>query len=248
MSSYFEAMSRLRNEVPAVRPTPSGREPVRSRRRRPEAPTSGHVALRESLLAQSNGHQLRTIVFAGCEGGEGCTRLVGDLARLLADSGLYVLLVDGNARAKESLTGWRHAQDVVEVVPVEPVATSTIIDLVDVDERRLTIARSPAAVRDKERLFLGGEFARWLGRHRDAYDYVLIDGPPLLRFADSIVMGRESDGLVLVVAAGWTGKRNLVRAHRKLERAQVNVIGAVVNGVSDPIPAALQKHFAFVRE
>jgi len=260
MSTYFDAMSRIRGEVPArpqsepapERPLPPRRSPVPSRPavpdrvRRPQPSPVAQAELRESLLARSNGHQLRTVVFAGCEGGEGCTWVVGDLARLLADSGLYVLLVDADSRvrAAEPRTGWRHAQRIVEVTPIEPPTTRPV----EVVDERLTIARSPTAVPDKERLFHGGEFARWLARQRETYDYVLIDGPPLLRFADSMVMGRESDGLVLVVAAGWTGKSSLVRAHRQLEHAQVNVIGAVLNRASDPIPSTLRQHFAFVRE
>jgi Mrp family chromosome partitioning ATPase len=242
MSSYFEVMNRHRRDVPAVQePFPVAPRPV-ARAPRSDGLPSGHAALRESLIAQSNGHPLKTVVFAGCEGGEGCTRLVGGFAKLLADSGLHVLLVDADPRGLEVLDVWQGARDVVETVSFERVLPTGVA------ESRLTMVRSPASVPDKERFFHGGTFACWLDLQRRTYDYVLIDAPPLLRCADATVMGRSSDGLVIVVAAGSTDKSHLIRARKQLERAQVNVIGAVLNGVSDPIPPLLRRHFSILRD
>ena len=39
----------------------------------------------------------------------------------------------------------------------------------------------------------------------EAFDYVLIDGPPLSTYADGIALGELADGLVLVLEANDTG-------------------------------------------
>jgi capsular exopolysaccharide synthesis family protein len=275
MSTYFEAMNRLEREtppeheaptspahdvppahdapsahdvppardVPTVLPVDRAADALPARVRRPDPVLAGHAALRESLLARADGRRLKTIVFAGCAGGEGCSRLVAGVARTFADAGLYVLLVDADPRVTDRRVGWRRAREVIETVPVEPAPAA-----VDAEEAHLTTTRSPAAVPEKERFFDDGRFARWLETQRQVYDYVLIDAPPLLRFADAALMGRECDGVVLVTAAGWTARKSVVRARERLERAHVNVVGAVLNRASDPIPDALRDWFGFLRD
>lgn len=72
---------------------------------------------------------------------------------------------------------------------------------------------------------------------------MLLDAPPIVRFADGTLLGRLCDGVVLVVEAGTTHRNALVRAREQLERSGVKVIGAVVNRVRDQIPALLQPYF-----
>lgn len=236
---FSSEATRHRGDVPAVSPAPLLPVPAL----RPNAPTSGHAVLRESLLTLSNGHPMKTIVFAGCEGGEGCTRLVGEFAKLLSASGLQVLLVDADPRTLDVRETSQRARGVVETVSFERVLRP-----VEVSGRQPTMVRSPAAVPDKERFYHPGALPRWLELQSHTYDYVLIDAPPILHFADAAVMGRASDGLVMVVAAGSTAKSHLVRARQRLERAKVNVIGAVLNRVVEPIPPGLQQHFSFLRD
>jgi capsular exopolysaccharide synthesis family protein len=66
---------------------------------------------------------------------------------------------------------------------------------------------------------------------REAYDFVIVDSPPVLPVADSLVLGTMVDAVVLVVK-GQTTPKNLVRqAAARLERMRVNVIGSVLNAV-----------------
>ncbi len=46
-----------------------------------------------------------------------------------------------------------------------------------------------------------------LSRFREEFDYVLVDAPPCLEFADARKMARYADGLVLVVRANYTGRK-----------------------------------------
>jgi capsular exopolysaccharide synthesis family protein len=66
---------------------------------------------------------------------------------------------------------------------------------------------------------------------RDAYDFVILDSPPVLPVTDAVVLGREADGAVLVVK-GYDTPRDLVRRARdQLLQANVHLLGAVVNNV-----------------
>jgi Mrp family chromosome partitioning ATPase len=108
----------------------------------------------------------------------------------------------------------------------------------------LTIVPSPGAGKTKERIFRAPEFAAWLEAQATIYDYVVLDAPPLLEFADAVLLGRLSDGVVIVVQAEVTEKEALARAREQLENAGAPVLGAVLNRTRDAIPALLKPYFS----
>ena len=66
---------------------------------------------------------------------------------------------------------------------------------------------------------------------REAYDFVILDSPPVLPVTDAVVLGREADGAVLVVKGHDTPRELLRRARDQLLQANVHILGAVVNNV-----------------
>jgi Mrp family chromosome partitioning ATPase len=63
------------------------------------------------------------------------------------------------------------------------------------------------------------------------YDHVIIDTPPILSVSDSLALAREADGVVLVVRAGRTPKKALLRSRDLLLRMQARILGVVLNAV-----------------
>ena len=197
-----------------------------------------YTALRERLLAMAHARPLKALVFAGCDGGEGCTQVVREFAQTLAASGLRVLLVDADARS----SGLTHAM----------AATSAdLASLVNQDGRpgpatdygrgQVTVVPSPS-VPNAENFFTTPEFSAWLDAQRGSYDYVLLDAPPLLRFADALLIGRVSDGVVILAQAETTERDALTRARDLLRKASVNVLGVVLNRVRNPVPPSLRPY------
>jgi Mrp family chromosome partitioning ATPase len=76
---------------------------------------------------------------------------------------------------------------------------------------------------------------------RSAFDYVLIDAPPLNSYADAMVFGRLADGVVLVLEANATRREAALRVAESLRSAKISVLGAVLNKRTFPIPSALYK-------
>jgi len=60
-------------------------------------------------------------------------------------------------------------------------------------------------------------------------DIVVIDAPPVLSFADALVIGRQAAGAVLVVEAGRTPAPTVRRAKDALTRNQTRLLGVVLN-------------------
>jgi Mrp family chromosome partitioning ATPase len=76
---------------------------------------------------------------------------------------------------------------------------------------------------------------------RAEFDYVLVDTPPLDSHADALLLGRLTDGVILVVGWNSTRRETARIAKESLEAATVPVLGAVLNKRTYPIPEALYK-------
>ena len=73
------------------------------------------------------------------------------------------------------------------------------------------------------------------------YDWILVDGPPLLESPDAAPLAAQCDAALLVVRAGATRRPVLVRALDLLRRAQANVLGTVLNRRRLEIPGFLYR-------
>jgi Mrp family chromosome partitioning ATPase len=225
VSKYFEALNRRERDR---RPQPA------------DMATDEYAQLRDRLLAAGNGKLFKMLVFAGCDGGEGATQVVRECGRSLARSGLNVLLIDADLHtAALSATMDTNGGDILTAVraghlpPACPLGAGT-----------LTVISSPGAAASPQHFFRTPEFAAWLDAQRSRYDFILLDAPPLLRCADTTVIARLSDGVVIVVRAEATERTVLLRARERLEHSAANAVGVVLNGARNPIPAALQPYLS----
>ena len=64
--------------------------------------------------------------------------------------------------------------------------------------------------------------------HAD-YDFVVLDSPPVLAIVDAVVLSRYSDGVVLVVDARRSRRRNVRRAVETLRAVEAPILGLVFN-------------------
>ena len=62
-----------------------------------------------------------------------------------------------------------------------------------------------------------------------SYQFILLDTPPILAFADARVLCPKVDGVVLVVRAGHTPKDMIRRARFLLDKSGANILGMVLN-------------------
>lgn len=226
MSNYFDVLNRHARLNAGGGPdgAPTERPP-------------GYDMLVERLLVEANGNPLRVLAFAGCEGGEGCTQVVRGYAEMLAATGFNVLLVDADVRTSALTERMRPRGDLWAAVTggSNPAAISY-------GKGKLTIIGSPRSAPDKAQCFQSAAFGTWLEKQRDRYDYVLLDVPPLLRFAEGTHVGRQADGVVIIVRADGTNRDLLVRARDQMTRAGAHVVGVVLNRVRDPVPAGLRRY------
>lgn len=70
-----------------------------------------------------------------------------------------------------------------------------------------------------------------IAKLKESYDYVIIDGVPLLLFADAVYLANFVDGVLLATKYGKTGFKELEYSRDMLLSTKANIIGIVMNCV-----------------
>jgi Mrp family chromosome partitioning ATPase len=71
--------------------------------------------------------------------------------------------------------------------------------------------------------------ARLLPRFRQEFDFVLVDAPPCLAYADARIMARYAERLLLVVRANYTDIRMAQAAVQRLKLDGISLTGVILN-------------------
>jgi Mrp family chromosome partitioning ATPase/capsular polysaccharide biosynthesis protein len=72
------------------------------------------------------------------------------------------------------------------------------------------------------------------------YDYVLLDGPPLLGLVDSQVLAQRADGMLIVCRPDRMTPENALALRELLERLDANPLGLVIVGARGAHPSYLE--------
>ena len=71
----------------------------------------------------------------------------------------------------------------------------------------------------------------------DYFDYVIIDAPPLGVVIDAVIIGKYTDGAVIVIEQGVIKRKIVQDVIKQLKRGEVRILGAVLNKVDERIGA-----------
>lgn len=80
-------------------------------------------------------------------------------------------------------------------------------------------------------LLTGNSFDKVLLTLKNHFDYVIIDTPPATVAMDAAIVGRKSDGVLLVVRNEVTKKKTVKRVVKEIDRNGGRVVGVVLNRV-----------------
>jgi Mrp family chromosome partitioning ATPase len=155
---------------------------------------------------------LRIVVFGATKPGDGVTRTVRGIAAELVRSGKKVAALNGSLR------------------PI-PIAGAEIA------EPGLSPPSPAFAISDNAQV----ESKARLIRVGSEYECVLIDCGSLSASLDLIQLAAIGDGVVIVVEAGRTSKKQIHRAAEVIRGAQGKLLGIVLNKRRYPIPAWLYR-------
>jgi polysaccharide biosynthesis transport protein len=203
-----------------------------------------------SLISASNGATQRLLVVTSPGPGEGKTTVVANLGLTLALIGWRVLLIDGDIRRRRlhAYFDLGNERGLTTLLQNGPVSVQTLNACVQktVIPGLSVLTSGPAAAANSGLLY-SPELAKLLVRLREEYDFVLIDTPPVFPVADARVLGRLSDGVILVARAGHTARVAAAAAHRRLAADDIRVLGLILNDW-DPETSAHTYYAEYTKE
>jgi capsular exopolysaccharide synthesis family protein len=201
-------------------------------------------ALRTSLLLTRSGSPPKVILVTSSIAGEGKSMLSLNLSVLLAQQNKKVLLVDGDLRRptlhrslhlgnEEGLSTFLTGQG------EELDAMSSILQDRDTPDLFVLPAGPvppyPAELLDSDQMRNG--ISVW----RDHFDFVVIDGAPVLPVTDSVVLSTMVDFTLLLARYKMTERQSLDRSYRMLQaQTSRQKVGVVLNAVSQDADAYYQ--------
>lgn len=182
-----------------------------------------------NLLSPSGGHPMRTVLVTGAAPGDGRTTLAVNVAACVTSVGKRVVLVDASFRKPDvaALFG----------APVEPGLGEVLARRTQVaDAIRNTgipgLSILPAGSRPADTVgALGSETMQGLldGLARQ-FDYVVVDGPPLM-LADARILAPMVDAVVCALRAANSRRATATECLATLRRLGAKVLGMVLVGV-----------------
>ena len=183
----------------------------------------------------------RLVVVSGTESGNGCSLICARMAEVLAAQvSATVCVVDANLRSPglHKEFGVSNHYGLADALQVREPVRGFVTQL----SRPNLWLLSCGAETEKSQTLLGSERMRaLLPELQREFDYVLIDAPPLRAGDDTIMLGRNAEGVVLVLRANASRRETARKAVHDLETANVRVLGAVLNHRTFPVPEKIYK-------
>lgn len=207
--------------------------------RRPELLLGNHDSvlaevyhqLRATLLLSKDGLGLKSLLVTSSLPSEGKTTTAINTAISLAESGANVLLVDGDLRRS-------HLHEILEVDNEQGLSNAlsngmdsdeilSLIKKTEVDG--LSLLPSGPQLKDSARLMDHEKLRHIIEILESKFTHVVIDSPPIVPFADSVILGAEVDGVLMVVQGGKSPQEIVLRSIRLLDDVDAVILGVLLN-------------------
>ena len=183
-------------------------------------------------LFQTAEHQLtQVIVVTSALAGEGKTSTVLNLAFAIAQSPeRRVLVIDGDLR-RPSIGAYLNLKPVHGFGEVLTGKTDVFDAITRVADQELYVLPVKSGTDVPTEMLTAEHYPKMLTALREHFDFILIDSPPVMPFADARLLANHADGVILVVRAGFAAYEIVEQAAEAMTSHRL--IGAVLNGAEN---------------
>lgn len=186
-------------------------------------------------------NSVRSVVVTSALPGEGKSTTSINLALAMAERFQRVLLVDGDLR-KPSIAEYCQIEGTVGLTSVL-VGSASIDDAIRPwAQGAIDVLPSGAVPANPTQLIGSGAMAELSEALIARYDFVVFDSPPLLPVADSLMLAKLADGVVIVTRFKSTTRQQAAQAIQSLENVSARVFGLVLNGIK---PSRTEAHYGY---
>ena len=158
--------------------------------------------------------------------GEGKTTTACNLAVSIALNDKKVALMDFDFRRPRAHRPFKIMSDLG--IGDYVVGKATEEQIIKHTEYGVDIITAGKSVSNTSLVLTSDAIHRLIESLRSKYEYIILDCPPILLISDYINISKLSDGVLFVVAAGYTKKGSVREAFDLLKRANAKIIGSVI--------------------
>lgn len=189
--------------------------------------SEAYYSLRTALQFSTPNGAPASLLITSARPAEGKSTTAFALALSLARVGKRVLLVDGDLRnpSMHRVVGTDNDRGMSNLLSGSAELLSVVRPTKN--EHLSFIACGPLPPNPAE-LWGGDRLRRFLREAADHYDHVVIDGPPVLGFADAPILAATVEGTLFVLQSRETRRGQARGALRRLHLGTVNLLGVVL--------------------
>lgn len=190
--------------------------------------------LRTNIQFSSIDNPLKTLLVTSAVEKEGKTTIAANLAASFAKLGKKTLLVDCDLRKPgiHKIFNLKREEGLSKLLltggQIDDFAKKTEI------ENLYVMCAGPIPPNPTE-LLSSHKMDKIVNEMREKFDMVIVDSPPSVSVPDPVIMGSKCDGAVMVISAGKVPRELYIEAKKFLEKANVKIIGTVMNNLSPEI-------------
>ena len=191
-------------------------------------------SLRTSLILSGPDDAVKTIQITSSVPEEGKSTLALSFARLLAQSGKKVILVDSDLRraSMEKNLGIPASSKGLTDLVMEKDGDFSEFIVKDKKSQLLILPKGKAKYVNASDVFSSHRMENIITSLRKQFDYVIFDTPPVMAVSDARILGRLVDKTVFVVHWDKTPKKVIKAAIQQLVTHDVDIAGCVLQQVN----------------
>lgn len=186
--------------------------------------------IRTAILFSHIDTPSKVILVTSAVPGEGKTTLVSNLALAFSRRG-RTLLIDADLRKGrlQQITDMTGHPGLTDMLSGGCSPKQAIVQ--DSQAENLFVLMTGTPPPNPLEILSSKRFSDDLTRLRNSFDYIIIDGTPLLPVSDSVVLARLSDATILTIKSDDTTSDVAIDALKRLQAARIEPVGVVMQQV-----------------
>lgn len=196
----------------------------------PFAYVEAYKTLRTNMNFIFRNNKYKKLVVTSSIPGEGKSSVSINLARVLAENGTRVILIDCDMR-KPMLHKYLRAQrfrtrGLSTVLSGISTLEDSVATFSDLQFDLMTAGPIPP---NPTELLASEEMEHLLDLLAEQYDYVICDTPPVSVVTDAAILSQYNAGVILVVRQKYATFKQAKKAKQNLENVHADILGCVLN-------------------
>jgi polysaccharide biosynthesis transport protein len=185
--------------------------------------------IRTGLLLSSADQPPKTMLITSMNAKEGKTSTTANLARILAQGGSSVLVIDCDLRRPRM----HEVMGIESEIGLSSFLTGTTKENIihKLQEGDISVITSGPIPPSPAELLDSAKMKQLLAEMSAKFDFILLDSPPVQSVTDSLALSQYVDGTIIVVRAGKTTNEDMESGMKKLSDVRTRFLGFVLNGM-----------------